>query len=665
MQPSNTSTLSLAGHLRSLADPDLVSLLTARGVRDVGITDFFDLADVLLDGASIQKALVRLDRPTLAAIAVVGSAVAGATDHSGDSDVAGLTTAEVADRLAALGTSVSDVGDSLAKAAALALVHGADGRWLPYQPVVAQQLTWPALDLPDPEQLATEPAPAALAPVSAADTRFIDSIAAEHAFGTTTSIAELIAEVRRDPARELARGGIALPDAKRLAAAMAVDLDDVPSLVAIAARGDLVGLDGGSWLPAAGSATWLLGATADRWTHLAQAWFDRLPPDIRHLLASRAHSMWGTRLAEYLRWLYPAGGDWMRERSLVVTREAELLGITARQVPSTPGSALIGAGPAAATTAMSVLFPPEVDRVYVQQDLSIVSPGPLEPRLDARLRGMADVESRTLAATYRVTTSSINRALASGETAETLRAFLTEISITGIPQPLSYLIAGTAARYGLIRVGTVDGTSTAAADVAATAATAGATQSEGSHSARVVRDEREALSYIRTDDAGLLGSLLVDQSVSTLGIRRVGPFRAVSRFRRDLVFWALNEARYPVAAEDADGQIIVLERRRIATSASPAVEPAAVGIVRRLREGGEPTSSETGKAWLERQLEAAIKGRFPLTVTVKMPNGSLVELQLEPAGLSGGRLRARDRRSDLERTLPLSSIMSVEPTEAP
>jgi hypothetical protein len=59
----------------------------------------------------------------------------------------------------------------------------------------------------------------------------------------------------------------------------------------------------------------------------------------------------------------------------------------------------------------------------------------------------------------------------------------------------------------------------------------------------------------------------------------------------------------------------------------------------------------------------AIKGKLGLTVTVRMPDGSLLDLQLEPASVAGGRLRARDRKSDLERTLPLSSIAAVAPPQ--
>jgi hypothetical protein len=42
-----------------------------------------------------------------------------------------------------------------------------------------------------------------------------------------------------------------------------------------------------------------------------------------------------------------------------------------------------------------------------------------------------------------------------------------------------------------------------------------------------------------------------------------------------------------------------------------------------------------------------------------MPNGKVVDYRLEPASVSGGRLRARDPLSEIERTLPLSSIAAV------
>ena len=81
-------------------------------------------------------------------------------------------------------------------------------------------------------------------------------------------------------------------------------------------------------------------------------------------------------------------------------------------------------------------------------------------------------------------------------------------------------------------------------------------------------------------------------------------------------------------------------------------------IVERLRAtAGEETA--TGTAWLERQLDLAIKARIHVIVVVTMPNGTTADYLLEPTGLGGGRLRARDRKADIERTLPLASIVEV------
>jgi hypothetical protein len=623
---SNTSTLSLAGRLRDLADPVLRDLLTLREVRDVRLRDFFDLADALLDPQSIERALTRLDRTTLAAIAVVGEL---GTD---------ATTEAVEGRLGALAPDPTAALRGLTTAFDLALLDRAE-TWISYAPVLDALATWPRRGLPGLEELVSETAPPSLAPVSGTDARFIDHIAAEHAFNSTNAVAELIAEIQREPARELARGGIALPESKRLSAAMSVELDAVPALVDIASRAGLVALDAGAWLPTSEAAPWMLRPSGERWAHLAGAWFARLPDDIRTLLAERSHATWGERLAEYVRWLYPAGGTWMRERALDYSRDAELLGVTANHAPSTPGSALLSGGEEPAAAEMTPLFPPEIDRVYVQHDLSIVSPGPLLPRLDARLRVLADVESRALATTYRVSQSSVNRALARGETAESMRSLLSEISLTGIPQPLEYLIAGTAARFGSIRVGRIDEPTGAA-------------------------NEQGARSYVTSEDATLLASVLVDHGLAHLGFTRVGPYRAVSRFDQDVVFWSLSEARYPAAAEDARHRIVLLERKRVARAVAAPSESTAEAIVRKLRVGGESTSEETGQAWLERQLDAAIRGKIALTVTVAMPDGTSLDLQLEPASLAGGRLRARDRRSDLERTLPLRSITAVGPATA-
>ncbi|AWB90478.1 helicase-associated domain-containing protein [Homoserinimonas hongtaonis] len=630
------NTLTLATRLRGTSRDDLLSALANRDLglspaASAGIRDYFDLADALLDHGAIQQALSRLDRSSLTCIAMLAR------------DGKPLTAAEVAAQLAPISAhplSVEQVHDHLTAAAELLLVHPVGDTFRCYDGVCDQLRSWPVFGLPSLDDLAGIEAGGALEPVTDVDQRFIDRLAAERAFAATGAVTELLIELERQPARELSKGGIALPDSKRLASAMLVDLETVAAYLSLAERGNLVCRESSTWMTTEEGSAWLARATSARWRGLSDAWFARLPLDIRRLLGERSHSVWGEGLRSYIDWLYPVGGEWMDERVTTYTRDAELLGITAGQVPSSPGTLLLAGRSDAAEQALQPLLPTEVEHVYLQHDLSVVAPGPLVPHIDERMRLVADVENRGLAMTYRISAASLNRALTAGETADSLREFLAAVSSTGLPQPLDYLISEGSTRYGLIRAGAVDG---------------GSDPDMVDHGAR---------SYLRSDDPNLLRTIAVDQTLSSLGLRRAGEHRLVSRFDLDVVFWSLSDARYPVAAEDGNGTIIPLRRHRVARASRAGIVDPLVELVERLIEAADdqPADEEGGgQAWIARQLETAIRAKTPLTVSVTVPGGAIVEFDLMPTSVAGGRLRARDRRSDIERTLPLSSIDSIAP----
>jgi hypothetical protein len=619
MPATSSSTLALAGRLRTLGDSDLGALLRARAVRPAGIDDFFDLSERLLDGPSIQAALTGLDRPTLSTLAILGRLASGSD---------GADVAAVAARAAELGSPAAEdtVRDQLSSLVRLALVGEAPhDRFVAWPEVVAQLDEWPSLGLPSFDELVAPWVPPKHAR-AAVDTDATDALASEHAFATTMAVVELVAETQHEPSRELAKGGLSLPDVKRLAIAANVEAEEVTALHGLAVRAGLLTLEGGQWMASADVSSWMLLSTSAMWGRLADAWLADLPRDIRDLLAGHTSDRWDAEFESLVSWLYPGGGEWMRDRVAVRIREAELLGIIAGAAPSTAGTLLLDTGADAAADAMARLLPREVEQVYLQHDLSIVSPGPLAPRIDARLRTMATVESHALASSYRVSLASVNRALSLGETAESITEFLGEISLTGIPQPLAYLVADASARYGLLRVGTTNGVT----------------------------------SYVRSSDDNLLGALLVDQALSALALSRADDGRLLSRYDERTVFWSLSEARYPVAAEDTSGRIVPVSRQRAAPAAphAEAADPTET-IIERLRTAAPDAGADNDRAWLERQLDAAVKGRLTITVTVTVQDGSSVDYLLEPTGLGGGRLRARDRKADIERTLPLSRITAV------
>lgn len=632
--------LALAARLRALTDEQLAAALALREFSPSGVHDYFDLAEALLAPDSVAEALATLDRTRLAVLAVASDlaaetpvAASASEPPLGPVTDAGPSTTQIAERLSELGTQTVDAEGVRSRAERMhelllgTLSSGDSTHFAPFAAVAAQIRNWPATGLPSTAELAAPLPLLAVEDATAVDRTFVDRLAAERAFGTTAVVAELVTSLIGDTARELARGGLSLPDAKRLAQAASIDLDEVPRYLGLALRAGLVERDASIWQQSNAGEEWLLGATAARWRALADAWHSGLALDTRMLLAARAEQPWGDSFRSDVAWIFPAAGEALQKRIDDRTAEAELLGITAGGVPSSAGSALLATGAGEAEAAMAALLPPEVSTVYLQHDLTAVAPGPLTPSLDARLRTMAEVEGRELASSYRLTTASVNRALAAGDTAESILEFLGSISQTGIPQPLHYLVTESAERYGRLRV------------------------------APAINEDR-MLSSVRSDDTALIHTVSVDHSLSALGLQQSGPHRLLSRFAPEVLFWALTDARYPVAAEDEHGEILHLTRRRSPHAEStPAVNPLLT-LVATLRESDADTEP-TGQAWLARQIDLAIRAKHTLIVSVRMPGGDVTDYLLEPASVANGRLRARDRRADIERTLPLSSIAAI------
>jgi hypothetical protein len=61
---------------------------------------------------------------------------------------------------------------------------------------------------------------------------------------------------------------------------------------------------------------------------------------------------------------------------------------------------------------------------------------------------------------------------------------------------------------------------------------------------------------------------------------------------------------------------------------------------------------------MERKILLALKTKSLLQVQINA-NGKIMDFLLEPIGMANGRLRALDRKADIERTLPVSAITSI------
>ena len=78
----------------------------------------------------------------------------------------------------------------------------------------------------------------------------------------------------------------------------------------------------------------------------------------------------------------------------------------------------------------------------------------------------------------------------------------------------------------------------------------------------------------------------------------------------------------------------------------------------RLRKQDLEISDQAPESDVDRKIQLALASKSILLVEINA-NGKVMNFVLEPIGLANGRLRARDRKADIERTLPVSAITSI------
>jgi hypothetical protein len=258
----------------------------------------------------------------------------------------------------------------------------------------------------------------------------------------------------------------------------------------------------------------------------------------------------------------------------------------------------------------------------VQADLSIIAPGPLPTEKEIMLRRFADTEQIGLASTYRLSALSLSHGLETGLEVAQIREFLNTLSDKPLPQPVEYLINEAEKRFG-----------------------------------RLVVKDAEAGALITSTDAILLAEIINEQKLKPFDIRSVEDGALHTRFESEVVYFALRELGFVAIRKDAKG--LVISPRVIAEQTEVAeIEASALSDVKRLREHEARVGHSPDDDDLQRQIQLAIKNKAKARFTVTSANGDL-EFLLEPIGIANGRLRAKDRKADIERTLPLASIIKV------
>lgn len=458
--------------------------------------------------------------------------------------------------------------------------------------------------------------------------------ALENALGIVQAIDELAREIDVRPVTELSRGGLAAGDKARLELLLPSPEMDSLILLHLAAETGVLRCEDGNWNSGPALSEWRAHTTAQKWLSLAQAWWFSLNDAERRALGIRLS--WGPTLRSWVAHEYPLEHSWLDSLLDAHLPQAQLLGLSVAGVATDVAREITTEDWSSALARVSTLVPEYAAQVYVQHDLTVVAPGPLKPEDDEFMRTLCVVESRGLASTFRMTQAGVNHLLSSGYTADQILGHLTALSATEIPQAVSYLISDTAAKFGSVRV-----------------------RSHGT------------FTTVSTTDPLILQMIATDRSLHALGLKTHGEKELACAHPAYVVHAALTEAKYPAQCEDAHGNIITSgapiesHRRELKKSSSRSRSTSHTGaiavnnLLERLRATTEGTSSADAAVWIARQVDLAVRDRGVLDVSVTMPDGSTKNLTIEPKGVSNGRLRAKDRATEVERTLPLSSITSV------
>jgi antitoxin (DNA-binding transcriptional repressor) of toxin-antitoxin stability system len=484
------------------------------------------------------------------------------------------------------------------------------------------------------------------------------------------------------PPAQLRAGGVGVRELRRTAKELGVD-EPMTALVAeIASSAGLLNATHGIepvYLPTSDYDVWRSRDPAARWVELALAWVgmtrqpslvsqrgerDRLitmlGPDAergtipalrRQLLDTLAALRPGSApisrdpVLERLAWLAPRRAAGQRPLAAAILSEADQIGLTAAGGLAGYSRTLLAGSRAVAEQVLTDAMPAPVDHFLVQPDLTIVVPGPPTADLAAELALTAELESTGGANVYRVTESSVRRALDAGRSGADIAALVADRSRTPVPQALQYLIDDLSRRHGALRSG---------------AATA----------------------YLRCDDEALLTRVLADRDLGGLQLRRIAPTVVVSPAPVTRVLDLLREAGYAPAAESPDGELISLQDELPrAPSRQPLRAVRAVGapdpgtrlseLVQRIRSGDALTEMTRRVHPVAQQvpgvtsaatmsvLREAIRENRQVLLGVAGTDGQQTRHQLLPISMAGGVVRGQQPGDTGLRSFPLHRITAV------
>jgi hypothetical protein len=454
--------------------------------------------------------------------------------------------------------------------------------------------------------------------VAVIDQNAIDVDCGIHAFEAMQAVTELIFDLDQHLVREVAKGALGLPDLKRASAHLGKTKEYVKIIFELAKVAGLISASEKRFQPTALADSWITATPKARWLILCEAWLSLLGAAGAKEVHSQLSQNRFNSLKKLIQSAFPFASLAPASRINRLAEMADQIGLSSAGSAASWLPEVLTNKLASAAKSLESKLPAQQDRIIIQADLSIITPGPLVSPLEVQLRKFADTESIGLATSYRISPLSISCGLEEGLTEDQIRVFLKELNGAELPQPVDYLIRETAERFGRLKI-------------------------QATEKGSLLISSDELLAKQITMDSKLKGLMLEN---SAKGVS--------SPLDAQALYHALRESGYLAILVDEIGNVIS------PSSIHKSSNESAVFLeqIERLRAQDIEMADAAPATDMERKILLALKTKSLLQVQINA-NGKIMDFLLEPIGVANGRLRARDRKADIERTLPVSAITSI------
>ncbi len=485
--------------------------------------------------------------------------------------------------------------------------------WSSREPVVYDWLA---------ERLKENPRTASLRVVTEAlkapDQESIDRDCGIHAFEAMQSITELIFSLDQHFVREVSKGSMGLPDVKRLSSHLGKSKEYVKAILELAKVSGVVAISDKRFHPTDLADSWIGADPKTRWQLVVNAWLAIVGASGANELALQHSQDPSKSLNELVGSSFPLVNASAQSRIGRIPELADAIGLSVTGFAASWLPNVLAGKVVAATKSLEQRLPSQQERIIVQADLSIIAPGPLSSSIEIELRKFTDTENIGLATGYRISPLSLSCGLEEGLTEKQIRALLEKLSGSPLPQPVDYLISETATRFGRLKI-----------------------------------KAGESGSVLTSTDELLATQILMDSKLKAYGLRK-SENAIVSSLEPESLYHALRDNGYLAIRVDQNDKVIAPSAIHKNSSHAAMFQDQLT----RLRKQDLEIADQAPESDVDRKIQLALASKSILLVEINA-NGKVMNFVLEPIGLANGRLRARDRKADIERTLPVSAITSI------